>query len=113
MRFDVNMMQDAKGVVDWCTHNLCHGPDDRSDKFFSRSFWHIIDVDREHAYSCKTVPGTRSLHAIRSIDQTHWVLHVRDHSCYCAYCIGNGFQETCLNVEQGFVEEWRQTMLEP
>ena len=113
MRFDADMMRDAKSVVDWCTHNLCQDPNDRSDKFVRRFFWHITDIDREHAYTCKTVPGTRSLHSIRSTDHTDWVLHIRDHACYCAYCTGNEFQDPCVNIQQGFVEEWRQTILEP
>lgn len=74
-------------------------------------FWHITDIDREHAYTCKTVPGTRSLHSIRSIDHIDWVLHIREHACYCLYCMRNEFQDPCVNIQQGFVEEWRQTIL--
>ena len=112
MQFYADMMQDPKSVVDWCTHNLCQDPNDRRDKLVQRFFWHVIDIDCEHAYTCKTIPGTRSLHSIRRIDHIDWVLHIREHACYCAYCMGNGFQDPCVNIKQVLVEEWRQTILE-
>ena len=113
MKFDANIMQDVKSVVDWCTQSFFHRSDGQIDKFICRFFWHITNVDRECAYTCKIVLGTRSFHSIRSTNHTDWVLHVREHACYCGYCIGNEFQEACRNLQQGFVEEWKQTILEP
>lgn len=111
MKFDANIMQDEKSVVDWCNQNLFHRCDAQIDKFICRFFWHIMNVDREHVHTCKTVTGTRSFHFVRSTDHTDWALHVRQHACYCGYCIGNEFQESCINLQQGFVEEWKQTIL--
>ena len=38
MQFNADTMRDAKSVVDWCTHNLCQDPNDRSNKFVQRFF---------------------------------------------------------------------------
>jgi hypothetical protein len=65
------MMQDEKSIVDWCTKNLCHGPNDRSDKKICRFFWHITNFDHGHAYECEPILGTRYLHYIRSTYHTN------------------------------------------
>ena len=33
-----------------------------------RFFWEVVDIDRSHAWECKTVPGTRGFHSVRSFD---------------------------------------------
>ena len=33
-----------------------------------RFFWEVVDIDRSHAWECKTIPRTHGFHSVRSSD---------------------------------------------
>ena len=66
----VSTIQNAQSIVRWCTSVM--GEEStmpgRIYKTETRGdiFWEVVDIDRSHAWECKTVPGTCGFHSVRS-----------------------------------------------
>ena len=53
-------------IVQWCTSVLGEESamqvESTRKRHVERFFWEVVDIDRSHAWECKTFPGTRGFH---------------------------------------------------
>jgi hypothetical protein len=84
-------------------------------KNVNRIFWEIGRHEVDHnttQFSCKTIPGSRSMHSVRSVShEKPTLVEARDFSCFCASCVSRNPLEECTNL--GHVQPWRLHTLEP
>ncbi|KAG0631145.1 hypothetical protein M758_1G230800 [Ceratodon purpureus] len=93
--------------------NLPHAAYPNAKQHVVRHF-HLIglsEVPRDKPLACQTVPGSRSLHSIRSVSHTNNVLlECRDFCCFCSAC-GRGESGVCANAAH--VRPWELVTLQP
>jgi hypothetical protein len=69
------------------------------------------EVLRTDPLDCKTVPGSRSMHSIRSISRwNNTLLECRDFSCFCDHCL-DGVPGVCPHKPHA--SPWKLITLEP
>ena len=73
-----------------------------------RFFWEVVDIDRSHAWECKTVPGTRGFHSVRSSDNPVFEIWTRKLSCFCPPCC-DGDWDACESLD--WVDGWDRISL--
>lgn len=71
----------------------------------------VTDVVRDKPLACQTVPGSRSMHSIRSVSHSSNVLlECRDFCCFCPACQRHG-SGTCVN--SAHARSWELVTLQP
>ena len=68
-----------------------------------RCFWEVVDIDRSHAWECRTVPGTRGFHLVRSSDNLVFEIWTRKLACFFLPCC-DGDWDVCESLDQ--VDGW-------
>lgn len=108
-------LQNAADVVSFLRvdMNSPHAAYPNARRQVSRHF-HLVgltDVPRDKPLACKTVPGSRSMHSIRSVSHTNNVLlECRDFCCFCPACARHG-SGVCLNAAHA--SPWDLVTLHP
>lgn len=94
--------------------NLPNGAYPRAKRVVEWHF-HLIEkteVCRKNPLACRTVPGSRSMHSIRSVSHTNNVLlQCRDYSCFCRACVSVHAFGRCPNHLH--VAPWKLVTLDP
>jgi hypothetical protein len=70
------------------------------------------EVDKmKRVFNCKTIPGSRSMHSVRSMSHSNpKLIECCDYSCFCIFCMfGEG--TTCPN--RSHVGNWNLVTIEP
>ena len=49
-------------------------------------FWEVVDIDRSHAWECKTISGTLGFHSVRSSDNPVFEIWTRNLACFFPPC---------------------------
>ena len=71
-------------------------------------FWEVVDIDCSHAWECKTVPGTRGFHSVRSSDNPVFEIWTRKLACFCLPCC-DGDWDVCESLD--WVDGWDRISL--
>ena len=108
-------LQNAADVVNFLRvdMNLPHAAYPSARQHVVRHFYLIglNDVPRDKPLACQTVPGSRSMHSIRSVSHTNNVLlECRDFCCFCPACARGG-SGGCTNKQHA--RPWELVMLQP
>ena len=68
-----------------------------------RFFWEVVDIDRSHAWECKTIPGTRGFHSVWSSDNPVFEIWTRKLACFYPPCY-DGDWDVCESLD--WVDGW-------
>ena len=72
------------------------------------NFWHVVDIDQSHSYSCSTVQGTRGFHSVRSSNNPLFEIWTRKLACFCSPCSSGEWDECeCMD----WVDDWDHVSL--
>ena len=77
--------------------------DENHKEHYKRTIFHIDHIEHNRpnrTEHCKTLKGTRNVHAVKAIDS--FLINTRRLSCFCEGCIGDGSE--CSNRD--YVDEW-------
>jgi len=78
-----------------------------------RNFWLIktSDIDRNRGMNCRTIPGSRRQHSVRSVSSSNnTLLQIRELSCFCSHCVESS-PEPC--PRDSHVSPWNLVTLQP
>ena len=67
-----------------------------------RFFWEVVDIDRSHAWECKTVPGTHGFHSVRSSDNPIFEIWTRKLTFF--FCLIVMVTGMCVNHWIGLMD---------
>ena len=73
-----------------------------------RFFWEVVDVDRSHAWECKTVTGTRGFHSVRSSGNPIFEIWTKKLACFFPPCC-DGDWDVCESLD--WVDGWDRISL--
>ena len=103
------IIRNAKELYEYAKENLTIEPTVGKCTHFVRTILFVPNVDhnRDRNRECKTVPGTRKVHCIKTVKDG--VVATRNLTCCCTACIdGKG---TCIN--ELFVHDWKEVSVCP
>ena len=73
-----------------------------------RFFWEVVDIDRSHAWECKTFPGTCGFHSVQSFDNPVFEIWTRKLTCFFLLCC-DGDWDGCESLD--WVDGWDRISL--
>ena len=113
MRFTRNPhIKDEESIVQWCSATMS----DRTKVQHTstgvgrpvRNFWHVVDIDRSHFYSCYTVQGTHGFHSVRSSKKSLFEIWTWKNSFFYSPCRSGEWDECkCMD----WIDDWDHVSL--
>jgi len=108
----ISTIRNVQSIVRWCTSVMGEESAMRAESTRKRHvdifFWEVVDIDRSHAWECKTVPGTRGFHSVRSSDNPVFEIWTRKLACFCLPCC-DGDWDVCESLD--WVDGWDRISL--
>ena len=94
----------------YCVEHLAKETTDSSCAHNLRTFFLIKDIDRKRETTATTVPGTRTIHAVKSCNSLLPIqLLTRPLSCFCSICLNEQVETQCENYQ--YTDMWPQVDL--
>ena len=105
-------IKDEKSIVQWCSATMS----DRTIVQHTsigvgspvKNFWHVVDIDQSHSYSCDTIQGTRGFHSVRSSNNPQFEIWTQKLACFCSPS-SNGEWDECECMD--WVDDWDRVSL--